>query len=321
MALSNLERFNRWTYSSMSEKIAQQIALFNQATRGGIVLSSAANVGDYTDEAYWKKIAGLVRRRDAYGSGAVTAKTMEHLLKTSVKVAAGTPPVNIDPGMFEWIQRSPDEAGIVYGEQLAEEMMADMLNTAIKSTAAATSGIAGLVSDISNGSTGLLTLAALNTGASKMGDRSQDIQCWVMHSKTMFDLYGAAITNSNTLFEFGTINVISDGFGRPLIMTDAPDLTYTDTTQHYRTLGLVSGAVVVEQNSDFTQNTETSNGDENILRTIQSEWSYNVGVKGFAWDKANGGASPTDAELATATNWDTIASSTKDNAGVMVVTD
>ena len=124
MALTNLERFNRWTYSAMSEKLAQQIALFNEATRGGIVLSSAANVGDYTDAAYWKRIAGLVRRRDSYGSGTVSALTMEHLLATSVKVAAGTPPVNIDPGMLQWIQRAPDEAGIVYGEQLAEDMTA-----------------------------------------------------------------------------------------------------------------------------------------------------------------------------------------------------
>lgn len=321
MALTNLERFNRWTYSSMSEKIAQQIALFNAATRGGIVLSTAANVGDYTDEAYWKRIAGLVRRRDSYGSGAVSALTMEHLLKTSVKVAAGTPPVNIDPGMLAWIQRSPDEAGIVYGEQLAEDMLADILNVTIKAMSSATTGIAGLISDVSNGTTGTLSLSALNGGAAKMGDRSQDIMCWVMHSKSLFDLYGEALTNAATLFEFGTVNVIKDPFGRPLIMTDSADLHYTDVTEHYRTLGLVAGGVVAEQNNDFTQNTETSNGDENILRTIQSEWSYNVGVKGFQWDKTNGGASPTDAELATATNWDTIASSIKDNAGVMVITD
>lgn len=316
MALTNLERFNRWTYSAMSEKLSQQIALFNAATRGALVLSNAANVGDYTDMAYWKKIAGLVRRRDAYGSGAVTAKTMEHLLATSVKVAAGTPPVNIEPGMLEWIQRSPDEAGIVYGEQLAEEMLADILNTSIAAFVAATSGIAALNHD---GTAAVCSLAALNTGASKMGDRADQILTWIMHSKPMFDIYGAALTNSNTLFTFGTINVVQDGFGRPLIMTDSLDLMHMPVaTQYYYTLGLTAGAVVAEQNNDFTQNTETSNGDENILRTIQSEWSFNVGVKGYAWDKTNGGASPTSAEIATQTNWDTIASSIKDNAGVMV---
>jgi hypothetical protein len=315
MALSNLERFNRWTYSSMVETITQQIALFNAATRGAIVLRTAANTGDYADEAYWKRLSGLVRRRDAYGSGAVASLTLEHLLKTSVKVAAGTPPVSIDPGMMTWIQQNPDDAGIAQGRQLAEGMLADILNTALGSASAAIGGISGLVHDATSAN---LSLSELNIGASKMGDRAQDILAWVMHSKPLFDLYGAALTNSNDLFSFGTVRVVNDGFGRPLIMTDSSDLSYVATGTKYHTLGLVAGGIVCEQNNDFIQNTETKNGDENILRTVQSEWSYNVGIKGFSWDKASGGASPTDAELTTATNWDTVASSIKDNAGVIV---
>jgi hypothetical protein len=63
---------------------------------------------------------------------------------------------------------------------------------------------------------------------------------------------------------------------------------------------------------------QTANGDENIQRSIQSEWTYNLGIKGAAWDKTNGGKSPNDAALATAANWDRYATDFKDTAGVLI---
>ena len=131
MALSDLQVFNDFSYSSMTETIDQQVNLFNEASRGGIVLRSANNVGDYNEKAHWKKITGLVRRRNAYGTGSAGTAALAQLLETSVKIAAGTPTVDIQPGMMRWIQKDPEEAGIKYGEQLAEASMQDMLNSAI----------------------------------------------------------------------------------------------------------------------------------------------------------------------------------------------
>ena len=314
MALSDLQVFNEWAYSSMSETVAQQVELFNAASQGAIVLRTSANTGDFSDVAMWAKISGLVRRRDAYGSGVVAGTPLAQLLNTSVKVAAGTPPVNIDPGMLTWIQKNPEEAGVVFGEQLAGDTLQDMLNAAI---AAYVAGI-GAVADLNfDGTAGTATLSSLNSTAAKMGDRSQEIVAWVMHSKSLTDIYGQALTNTENLFNFGTVNVIQDGFGRPLIQTDSPNLNVTTT---YYQMGVVAGGVVVEQNNDFNQNVETSNGDENILSTLQAEWSYNLGIKGLTWDKANGGASPSDAALATGTNWDKTATSIKDCAGVLGAT-
>lgn len=317
MALSDLQVFSEYAYSTMTEVQDQQIQLFNGATRGGLVMQSANHQGDYSDEAIWAKISGLVRRRDAYGSGAVSEKTLQHLVDTSVKVAAGTPPVRIDPGMMKWIQRSPEEAGVVVGRQMAEDSVADMLNVAIMAYVAAIGQVANVVYDHSG--TGVTSLIALNKGAAKFGDRSSAIQAWVMHSKSAFDIYGEALTNATRLFVFGNVRVIEDGFGRPLVITDSANLIDTvPAPDVYMSLGLTAGAVMISQNGDFTDNIETKNGDENIIRTYQSEWSYNVGVQGFAWDKTNGGASPTDAALGTATNWDRYATSDKDLAGVLV---
>lgn len=317
MALSDLAVFSEYAYSTMTEMQDQQIGLFNGATRGGLVLQSGNHQGDYSDEAMWAKISGLVRRRNAYGSGAVNEKVLEHLVDTSVKVAAGTPPVRIDPGMMKWIQRSPEEAGVVVGKQMAEDSIADMLNTAVLVYAAAIGQVANVVYDHS--STGTMSLIALNKGAAKFGDRAGAIVAWVMHSKSAFDIYGEALTNATRLFVFGNVRVIEDGFGRPLVVTDSPNLINTTPTPDvYMALGLTPGAVLVSQNGDFTDNVETKNGDENIIRTYQAEWSYNVGIQGFAWDKTNGGKSPTNSALGTATNWDRYATSDKDLAGVLV---
>jgi hypothetical protein len=62
MALSDLAVFSEYVYSALSEVIAQQIDLFNAASRGTLILRTAAHQGDYSDEAIWAKISGLVRR-------------------------------------------------------------------------------------------------------------------------------------------------------------------------------------------------------------------------------------------------------------------
>lgn len=317
MALSDLAVFSEYTYSTFSESIAQQIDLFNAASGGAIILRSAANQGDFSDTAFWGLIDGLVRRRNAYGSGSVAEKNLEHLIDTMVKVAAGTPPVRIDPSQFEWIQRNQEEGGAVYGQQLAEATLADMLNTGLLAYVAALTGETDVSLDVSANDTAFTSLLA---GSALFGDRSDAIRSWAMHSKSMFDIFGVALANSTGLFTFGTVNVRQDGFGRPFIVSDSPSLIYTPSNpdKHY-IAGMTAGAIVVEMNGDFVQNVETSNGDENITRTIQSEWSYNLGIKGYSWDKTTGGKSPNDAALGTADNWDRNVTSHKDTAGVLLL--
>lgn len=320
MALSDLAVYSEYAYSSMTEVLRQKIDLFNTATGGAIQLRAAAHQGDYSDVAFFAKISGLVRRRNSYGSGSVAEKNLAHLVDTMVKVAAGTPPVRLDPGQFKWIQQNPEVAGAALGQQLAVDTMADMLNVGLGASYAALSAQTAVVYDATGNTSpeNTLSFGNLNNGQAKFGDQASTISAWVMHSKPMFDLYGKNLTNSASLFTYGNINVMRDPFGKLLVMTDSQNLVIAGTPNNYAVLGLVPGAVIIDQNNDYTANEEAKNGDENIIRTFQAEWSYNVGVKGFAWDKANGGKSPNDAALLTATNWDKYATSHKDLAGVVV---
>jgi hypothetical protein len=318
MALSDMQVFSDFLYTMVTETVAQQTALFNAASNGAIILRSANNVGNYKDEVFYKAFSTPARRRDPNATGAVAAQDLSQGTMTYVKVAGANGPFAFDPTQFTWIQKNPEEASVAIGEQVAKAIMQDQLNAAVSAANAAITANTNLVYD---GTAATLDIGDLNSGAAKFGDRSQSIVAWIMHSKAYHDLTGAAITNSNDLFDFGTINVVSDGFGRPLIVSDIPALfNATPTPDEYSTLGLVNGGIIVEDNGDFFANTETTNGDENINRTWQAEYTFNIGVKGYQWDKVNGGAAPTDAELATGTNWDVVASDDKDTAGVVVQT-
>lgn len=318
--LSNVTVFNKWVYTTVNEMLAQQIELFNGATRNAIILRNANNTGDFSDSTFWADVAGMVRRRDPYSDANVSAIDLQMIVDTMVKVAGGTPPINIPPVMFMWINQNPELGAANIAKQLAPKIMQDMLNTAVAALSAAMRQEASNVTDVSGGSgdAAKFTPANVNVGQAKFGDRAAAIVCWVVHSKAIFDYYGNAITNANQLYSYDTVNVTRDPFGRIFVVSDIPALAISGPK--YVALGLVSGAAIIERNDDMLQNIETSNGGENIRRTYQAEWSYNLGVKGFTWDKTNGGKAPSNAALALGTNWDKTVTSTKDLPGVVVIT-
>ena len=321
MSLTDLQVFNDQVQSSATEIVAQEVDKFNAASNGAIVLTGGANQGDYNETAMYKKIAGLVRDRDAYATGAVSAVDLEDLLARSVKCAAGTPPVNIDPRFMSWLQRNMGEAVATISTQMAGDMLQNKLNKAIGAfVGALRNADSGAGDRLYDGTASTATLASLNNGSALLGDRSSQLAAWVMHSKSIHDIYGTALTNTERLFKFEGVQVVSDGFGRPLIVTDSTNLVETGSPNGYYQCGIVGGGIALEDNGDFITNVETSNGDENIQRTFQAEWSYNVGLKGYAWDATNGGASPTNAEVLTGSNWDQISTDVKDTAGVLVLT-
>lgn len=320
MALSDLAVFNEQLFTTTTEILDQQVELFNSASNGALILASKPIAGDYAESSFFQFLAGLVRRRNPYGDGDVAEKSLRTVIDTMVKVAAGTPPLRMDPSQMRWIQQDPDLAAATYAKQLAAQILADMLNVAIGSLYAAMSQVSALIYDATGLTPDTMSLRTLNRGAQLFGDRADEIACWLMHSTPWYDLIDAGLQNSASLFSYGTVNILRDPTGRPFVISDQPTLKSADATPIFHTLGLTSGAAVINTNNDYDSNVETSNGKENIKRTMQAEWSYNVGVKGFTWDKTNGGHAPTDNALFTPTNWDKIVTSNRDLPGVVIQT-
>lgn len=314
MALGDFQIFNGSAYNAFMNTLQQEVDLFNAATRNAIMLTSVAFQGDKNELAAFESIASLVGNRDPSATSANTEHALAELLKIDIKVGWGLPNISYTNASFDWTQRDPSEAGTLFGEEVAKGAMAYMLNSALTSYIAAVDD-----ADVTyDGTAAVASLESLNLGAGKFGDRQADITAWVMHSKSMNDIYGQALANSNQLFTFGSIRVIEDGHGRPLIMTDSDALHFDNTgTENYYQCGIVSGGISVQEQGDYRNYTVTDMAPVNPRELLTATGSFGLGIKGYTFDSSV--VQPDDAALALVTNW-TRVGALKDGAGVRVVT-
>lgn len=320
MALSDLAVFNEYAYTAMTEVLRQQTDIFNAASGGAIQLQAAQNQGDYTETAFFAKVSGgLVRRRDPNGSGSIAQKNIGMDTSVTVKVASGTPEITFTNQEYGWIQQSPQVAGATIGQQLAKDTLADMLNVSVSAARVVLAAESDVYYDATSnsGSTQddqkITTHINLNRATAKFGDAANDIVAWVTHSGALHQLHENGLLNAERLFQYGSVNVSRDAFGRLLVISDIPKLFDTD----YFSLGLTQGAINIGQNNDFDANQQRINGNENIITSYQAEWTYNLGLKGYAWKKNQN--APTNAQLANANNWQRKATSHKDLPGVVLI--
>lgn len=323
MALSNMQVFDQYIMPATIVSLDQQIQAFNAASAGAITLSTEGMTGDFMRESFFASLASARRRVDRYASIADQAATQLAELKASkVKVAGGFGPVAYEPAQLTWLQRPTQEGITAASTAFAELLLQDQLNSAIAVAVAAIENNAAVTNDVSGGSSGAgaMTYGAINGAHAKFGDASGRIVANVMTGTVAHKLVGDNLTNANRLFSAGNVNVV-DILGKAVVVTDAPALYEAGTPNLSKVLGLVAGAVMVEGAGDIVSNIETTNGKTRIVTTMQVDYSFTLGVKGYSWDETNGGKSPTDAELATGSNWDKVAQFDKQTAGVIAVAD
>lgn len=217
-----------------------------------------------------------------------------------------------------WIQKNEAEAIAVISAQLAEAIVADQLNSGIAAAVAAISNVAGATNDVS--ATAGISYAALNTAHALFGDSSMALVAQVMNGATYHKLIGANLTNTPQLFQAQNVLVV-DILGKAVVVTDAPALYEAGTPNKQKVLSLASGGITVMDGSDVITNIDTRNGQTRIETTMQADYTFGLGLKGYAWDTASGGKSPTDAELATGANWDKVVTDIKHTAGVITIGD
>ncbi|RKL21411.1 hypothetical protein BFJ72_g14884 [Fusarium proliferatum] len=311
--------FNEYLKLATIETLAQDVAKFNAASAGSIQLTTQSIDGDFLQESFWAGINSAQRRVDRYASnGAQSATPLAQKQYDTVKIAGGFGPILWEPGQLSWIQKSPEEALEVISRNLSEAIMADQLNTAIAALVAAIANQAGATNDVS--ATAGITYSAINSAHAKFGDASARIVAQVMTGAMYHKLIGQNLANAEKLFTFSGVTIV-DILGKAVIVTDAPSLFTAGTPDKVKVLSLVNGAAVVSDGSDLITNIQTTNGKNRIETTMQADYTFGLGLKGYTWDTANGGKSPTDAELATGTNWDLVSNSVKASAGVITIGD
>jgi hypothetical protein len=316
MALGDFQIFNDYAYRAFAVTLQGNVQLFNQGTRGAIVLDTMAFAGDLHQKAAFENLSSLVGNRNPASTAAATTHALKELLKIDTKVGWGTPNIEYTNTSFDWTNRDPKEAGRLFGEDIAQGALWYMLNSALYSAVAAIDD-----ADVTyDGTAGTASLDSLNAGAAKFGDRQMQIAAWVMHSKSMNDIWGNSLQNSNRLFEFGNVAIVSDPFGRPLVYTDSDALFFDNAgTNNYHQLGLVAGGISVQDQGDMRSYEDLDLSEENAKQIMKAEGSFGLGIKGYTWDKTV--TKPNDAALANAANWSRVTDlGHKDTAGVIVTT-
>ena len=319
MAQANMVVFVNNARDIAFEKIGQQIEKFNAASNNTIQLTSEGFSGDFFERSFYNSLKASQRRVDRYAANdPVAALALSQGKSVEVKVAGGFGPIIFEPAQMAWIESSPAEALNVISNGMVEAIMEDQINTAIAALVAAIGNVALATNDVSaaNGVNQLV----LNATDALFGDSSMRLSARVMTGATYHKLIGQNLANAETLFNSGNVTVVNI-LGKPIVVTDAPALTLAGTPDKEYVLTLTVGAIVIGGTSDLITNADTSNGNKRIETTFQADYTFTMKIYGYSWDAANGGKSPTDADIATGTNWDAFYTDVKNSAGVLTIGD
>lgn len=315
--ISDMQIFNTEFYSGSTESVAQATDFLNANSLGAITYAPNPARGDFKKAAFWNFV-DLVGHRDDTSTSAQTPETMGEGLAQWVKVKRMAKVVRITEDALKSTGRTLADAVRAYGQQVGQQKVQDALNLGLIAANAAVGAVGDL--NATGYSAGAMSRAALNAMLGKMGDRRNAIRVLAMHSSPYAGLLGDLITSGVSGLE-DTVSIngaIPATLGKSVIVTDSPafvDDSGSDTL--YATLGLVQGAITLEESDLESFAIERVTGLGNIAYDMQAEWAITIGIKGFAWNDAR---NPSDANLAVGGNWAKVATSHKDCAGVRVVT-
>jgi hypothetical protein len=313
--------------TGFNETLIQETDAFNAASQGAIVMRQNLHEGYYAQEAFFKAVTGLVTRRDLTADPAtpITDLALTQGEIARVKLFRKIGPIANTRGSFRTILRDPGEFSVLIGQQAAKATVIEQLNASLRAAVAALAGQTAVVHNVTAASpTDTISTDNLIQTLGKAGDSSNDIVLWVMHSTAYYKLVQTQVA-SHSFDSVAGVNIATGTpvtLGRPVLVTDSPQLHgATSPTDPVRVLGLRRGAIDCAESEleDFVV-ADVTGGAQLAIRA-QGEFAFSLGVMGFTYDIANGGANPLDAALGTTSNWDKVVTSNKSLAGVMMIAD
>lgn len=314
---ANFKVYEDEFFDGMYEYVTQNLNAFNGASNNAIRLQSIFQKGNYTTESFFQDIANLIVRRDTSSTAAAAVVGPTQDENISVKLNGRVGPVEVTVDAIKKIGLDSREFSYVLGQQVGAQKTAYQLNSAISALVAST-----LTAGFSkSATTATITHSNLVDTLAMMGDASNNITCFVMHSKPYFDLVKQSITDK--IFEVASYAIYSGSpitFGRPVVVTDCTSLlNATPDPDQYTTLALTTGAVTVNESEKDTVVSDIVTGLDSLIMRVQGEFAYNLGVKGFKWKTATG-INPTLANVATTANWVKTTASVKGGPGIALIT-
>lgn len=313
---SDMKVYEAQFQAGLTETLQQNVDVFNASSNGGIILRSAAQKGNYGYNAYYGAISNLVTRQDITSSSALTPTKIAQIENVAVKLHRKSA-TDLTYKAAKLAGVSFDELVMANGQQVAKAYTTAMVNDALLAARVAIANQSAVKNDITSATEKSISHTALLKTLAKFGDQTDKIACWVMHSQQFFDLGVKAISDDIVGVADAIVRRIEiPGLNRPILVTDSASLVNSTT---YYVLGLAQGGIDVNQSEPVQAVVDQVTGLEQLVVRAQSEMAYNLSLKGFQWDVANGGANPDATALGTASNWDKIATDAKDLAGCVLV--
>jgi hypothetical protein len=313
-------------WGGVVETLQQYTDAFNESSNNSLRLVTRAIMGDYERESFMKSTANLISRRDPTSVASVTDNMLTEGEFLGIKVNKRIGPVAQTLDSFKKVALDPGEFSVILGQQAGKAIAVDYINNAIGAVYAGILTNAALKYDNSTQTLTTLNNTALVNGIALFGDAASRITCWVMHSKTYFDLMRQSIADK--VFEVANITIYQGTvatLNRPTVVLDSPSLVTSVTngsvvSPRYAVLGLTENAVEVAESEERSIISQPVTGLQNLVMRIQGEYAYNVRVKGMAWNVTNAGINPTDTALATSANWTQVVTDNKSMPGVVIIT-
>lgn len=319
--------YNEQFQGAFIETLQQNVDAFNAASQGALVMRTADLLGHYEQEAFWDEITSIARR-DTTSTSSATATKLTQDEFVSVKLDRINGPYETTLDALRKIQGGGEadasrKFSRVIGVQTAVALPQEQLNRALAALEAKLDSVAALEED---DTAATITTAGPIDALANFGDKAGDIVLWVMHSKVYFDLVKQQV--SDAIYRANGVQImegIPATYGRPVLVTDSTSLIATDGVSSgvdaYSTLGLARNAAEITMSETPVAVLEGPiTGSDNLFYRWQAEYSYNLGLRGCQWDITSGGSNPTDANVALATNWDTVVADNKLLPGVILKT-
>ena len=303
----------------------ENLNVFNAASRGAIVLNNvpaATAIGENVDFARFTQLAQATDARGDTTTTDPTTKANVTALKQSTGVAVNQKrligPVAVGVDAIVTGKTTREAVSMNIGQQFAELQMIALRNNGIAAALAATSSIDTPTADChtlakwtqtkSASAKKTITPAYLLQMLALMGDAAEKILVWVMPSSIYFDLVAEQIANYKIDSVAGW--AIAQGspitLNRPVLVADVGALT-TDWTSSYFdkafVLGLGAGAIQATIKSDSGVVAYDMMDTPQVQAHARQDYWVEWALGGMKWVPGSI-HNPTDAQLATAGNWD-----------------
>lgn len=288
------------------ERKQDNLDVFNGASAGAILLMNELIQGDYSASSFYK-IGGSIAHRNVNSVAAVTPSKIGMNEMVGIKAPWKYGPYATTEEAFKRRGKSAAEFSMLIGQDMADATSEGFIAYALGALQAAIESNSNMVvtGDLATDGKKVLT-----KGLRTMGDKFGRVALWVMDSATYLDIVDEAIDNK--IFEEAGVVVyggVPGTMGKPVLVTDQcpADLVF----------GLNQGAVTVKESQAPATRAYPIEDQENLTIGYRGEGTVNIEVLGYSWkDKST--INPTQAQIATSTNWTKYATSDKATAGFII---